>query len=609
VLGDSMGWTAVNIGLLALAVFGFSFLAALWWRLLGARVLLIVSVVGVGLTRLALQLWPDMPLAYLLLCIVGTVCLVLFFPVYLAALRPREPADMIKFGYGLQIGFILSVLFNGLYNSYEFNWQPGWPNALLAVVLVFLQLGCLAGVLSQLPSARQDQDAPFKSALLWAMIGPFIFLQLLIFLNIAQIGAATGWTLPVAFALALLAGVVGLGGAMFTAARGIGLIALLIESALLLALAVNPINISWLTAVLLLLGQFVLGTILMVVLLNLQTGDGRPSTIRNLSVGNGIGWVLFVVFVFLYYAGYTLPLMDNAILPPIATLLVVSAGLAANVQLPKAARQHPTLVRGSLIILGVVLLAAVTFKFLTWKTPEPVAPTGDPVRVLTYNLHNGVNPYGQLDLEAIAQAIEAENPDVIALQEVSRGWLVNGSADMLQWLSQRLEMPYVWGTTEGLTWGNAVFSRYPIIATETHALPTEDLLLHRGFIWAQIEVGTAEPLNIIDTHYHQLADGTDIRVLQTEAILDFWNGRPHTLIVGDLNAFPNTPEMAMLQEAGFTDALTAAGIIPGYTYFSLAPDRRLDYIWYTADLTATDVLIAPATASDHLGVAATISGE
>jgi endonuclease/exonuclease/phosphatase family metal-dependent hydrolase len=609
VLGDARGWSAVAIGGLALAVFALSFLANLLRKAIGGRVLLIVTVAGVGVTRLALQLWPDAPLAYLLLCMVGAVCFVWFFPVYLAALRPSARQEMVKFGCGLQLGFILAILLNGLYNSYEFNWQPGLANALLAIVLVGWQLGCLAGVLSTLPPAA-DQDTPLRQALPWAMIGPFFFVQLLIFLNLAHLSAVGGWQLPLTLALALLAGLAGLAAMVYIAARGCQWAVVLLMGVALLALAwfgdVSPL----ITAVYLILGQIILAMILMLVLLNTQqqtdnpsSASGRSYTIRNITIANGIGWLLFVIFIFLYYAGYTLPLFPHDILPPIAILLIVLAGIAASRTTTQP--QSPLVFRSGVVLL-LVVLAAVLFKWVTWQTATPATPSGGPVRVLTYNLHNGINPWGQLNLEAIAQTIESEDPDVIALQEVSRGWIINGSADMLQWLGQRLDMPYVWGPTEGDLWGNAIFSRYPIITSEVHALPPDDLLLHRGFILAEIDINAREPLHLIDTHYHHLNEDSAIRVVQTEALLGFWNGRPHTLVMGDLNARPDAPEMQMFRDAGFTDAIDAAGISPGYTYSSTSPDRRLDYIWYTADITAADVIINSSTASDHLGVAATV---
>lgn len=603
VLGDRMGWTAVGIGALALIVFTASFLAEFLRRTVGARVLLLVTVLGVGITRLALQLWPNAPLAYLILCIVGAICFVLFFPVYLAALRPRDRQEMVTFAYGLQVGFILVVLLNGLYNSYEFNWQSGWLNGLLAAVLVLLQVGSLAFVLNKLPPAAADQDAPFRQTLPWGMFGPFLFLQLLTFLNLAQLSAIGGWQLPQTMALALLAGVAGLAAMGFVAARGLQWVIVLLTGMVLLAVAWFGETSAVVTAVTLIFGQMMLAAILMLVLLNVRQGEGRTHTIRNVTIANGIGWILFVIFIFLYYAGYTLPLFPNTVLPPIAILLVVLAGLAAS--RAAAERKAPVVFRSGLV-LPLVLLAAVLFKWVTWETAVSTPAPGGPVRVMVYNLHNGINPWGQLDLEAIAQTIESENPDVVALQEVSRGWIINGSADMLQWLGQRLDMPYVWGATEAGNWGNAVFSRYPLIASELHALPPDDLLLHRGFIYAEIDINESEPLRIINTHYHHLDDGSPIRVEQTEALLDFWNGRAHTLLMGDLNATPDTPEMQLLRDAGFTDAIDAAGITPGYTYSATDPNRRLDYIWYTADVTAADVVINPSTASDHLGIAATV---
>ena len=128
-------------------------------------------------------------------------------------------------------------------------------------------------------------------------------------------------------------------------------------------------------------------------------------------------------------------------------------------------------------------------------------------------------------------------------------------------------------------------------------------------IIATIDIGTGEPINIIDTHYHHLGDGSDIRVEQTQTVLDAWQERPFTLLMGDLNATPDTPEMQMLQDAGFVEALSAAGITPGYTYNAADPNRQLDYIWYTPDITAADVVVPDSQASDHLGIAATVSNE
>ena len=92
---------------------------------------------------------------------------------------------------------------------------------------------------------------------------------------------------------------------------------------------------------------------------------------------------------------------------------------------------------------------------LGWHDPTST-PGQLPIRIMSYNLHSGFDVTGRLNLEGIAQAIEAEQADVIGLQEVSRGWVLDGSVDMLTWLSQRLNLPYVWAPTADPLWGNAI---------------------------------------------------------------------------------------------------------------------------------------------------------
>ena len=105
-------------------------------------------------------------------------------------------------------------------------------------------------------------------------------------------------------------------------------------------------------------------------------------------------------------------------------------------------------------------------------------------------------------MEALAQVIERENPDIIGLQEVSRGWVVNGSTDMLAWLSRRLRMQAISGPTADLQRGNALLTKLPIVDSQLQALPTADLLLKRGFIYAELDIGQGNTISFVDTHYH-----------------------------------------------------------------------------------------------------------
>jgi endonuclease/exonuclease/phosphatase family metal-dependent hydrolase len=227
---------------------------------------------------------------------------------------------------------------------------------------------------------------------------------------------------------------------------------------------------------------------------------------------------------------------------------------------------------------------------------------------MTFNLHNGFDTTGWLGMEALARTIERQHPDVVALQEVARGWVIDGSTDMLGWLSQRLQMDYVFDPTAGPLWGNAVLTRLPIKGSRTYPLPTPDLLIGRGYVRVLLDAGGGRTLNVIATHYHHLEDGGAIRVLQSKAILALWKDVPGTVLMGDLNAEPGSPEIEMLRSAGLVEAVAQAGLSPGYTYDSVAPYQRIDYVWVSPDLAGglTDVVITSGNASDHRGVTASI---
>ena len=109
---------------------------------------------------------------------------------------------------------------------------------------------------------------------------------------------------------------------------------------------------------------------------------------------------------------------------------------------------------------------------------------------MSYNLHFGFDVSGWSDLEGVARAIEATGAEVVGLQEVSRGWYVNGATDMLAWLQRRLRMPYArFAGASDAVWGNAVLSRYPIVAGEVVRLPREGVPLRRSALRVELDLG------------------------------------------------------------------------------------------------------------------------
>ncbi|MCI0394394.1 MAG: endonuclease/exonuclease/phosphatase family protein, partial [Chloroflexi bacterium] len=455
-------------------------------------------------------------------------------------------------------------------------------------------------------------------ALALAGVGPWLFLQLVVWQNVARAAAATGWSLPAAGGLLVLGNALGLGAAVrarqtlpgkpLLAAVAGGLLALLALDAAALT--------GWAAAVDTILGLVLSGMLLVVIAGSggedrFSSGETRREAIQRRhyipTVANGVGQILFVVLSFAYYVSYDLPLgFRSATVLPVAALLVAVAAAGAARGRRTVSAVWPA--DYAPVLAGLVLLLCPVGLALTWRTPETVEPAADnaTVRLMDYNLHNGFNTAGRLDLEAVAQVIEANDPDVVGLQEVSRGWIINGSVDMLQWLSQRLAMPYVSGPTGDLVWGNAILSRYPIISAENVPIPPRSLLLLRGYVVAEIDAGRST-LRIVNTHLHHVEDDSVVRQEQVPALLAGWNGAPRTVIMGDLNATPDSPEMQQIAAAGLVDVAAAVGTPPIYTYYAADPNRQIDYIWSTPDLAASDFAIPRTTASDHLPMFVTLT--
>jgi endonuclease/exonuclease/phosphatase family metal-dependent hydrolase len=79
------------------------------------------------------------------------------------------------------------------------------------------------------------------------------------------------------------------------------------------------------------------------------------------------------------------------------------------------------------------------------------------------------------------------------------------------------------------------------------------------------------------------------------------------VLLGDLNAIPDDPEMVMLKQASLVDALAGIEPPPVYTWPAPNPHLRIDYIWVSPDLQVNDIRVIASNASDHLAVVAEIN--
>jgi endonuclease/exonuclease/phosphatase family metal-dependent hydrolase len=228
-------------------------------------------------------------------------------------------------------------------------------------------------------------------------------------------------------------------------------------------------------------------------------------------------------------------------------------------------------------------------------TPMPLAQEQprNTFRLMTYNIHQGFNA-GQIpSLDQLVDVIARESPDVLLLQEVVRGWMIDEQHDALGVLAERLGMQYVFGPNIGDLYGNAILSRFPMTDVRRVRFAPQPSLRHqpRGAIGVRIG-----DVLVVTTHLDDIPDSSAIRQEQVRTILREWDGERIAIIAGDMNAAPADLEMSLLAEAGFGDLGAPAGATTALS----DPPKRIDYIWATGLVGGPPRTVPALSASDHL---------
>ncbi len=205
----------------------------------------------------------------------------------------------------------------------------------------------------------------------------------------------------------------------------------------------------------------------------------------------------------------------------------------------------------------------------------------------------------------IARVLETAALDIIGLNEVNRD-----SVDKSQDKSLASELGPDWTAIFGKTinkplweYGNAILTRLPIISSESWALtdfPGQEL---RGMVRVTVQKDDSA-FHVFCTHLGLNSEMRSRHVVEILSIMSRFTNAPR-ILVGDFNE--GRGSAAVEAVAGkLTDLWAAYGIGPAKTFSSIAPFRRIDYIWTDKELVATSCYVArhpPVfTASDHFPV-------
>jgi endonuclease/exonuclease/phosphatase family metal-dependent hydrolase len=597
-LRDTVGVSPAVLGGLGLGTFLLGFLATPLRRAFGPLAFLRLSVGGLIALRLAEQI-VHQPAADLGLSLLGTVLFLFALPATLAqarATRPESAAASIAGGWAL--GLALDTALKGFAGTLDLSWWRG-PAALLVVLI---ECGLLAWLLWRAPraSAGAPTETTSRAALTLAGLGPLLFLQLMIYQNPGWMAQVASLTSGAALVLAMIGNLVLAAGVWVGLRRPFALRPLTavlgtVCLALSATVAGQPTSVFTFNV---LIAQFVVGWGLAAIAL----AAGAPSSagFGRTAASLTLGLLVFQMLTFAYYVSLDVRLPVQR--TDLFTLAAVAFGLAVLRATMQLTAQPLARASASAAFVGVALvfLFALAYALLEPAVVPAAQPGRPPLRILTYNIHSAYNSQGAQDPEAIAGVIEASGADTVALQEVSRGWLLDGSTDLAAFLARRLQMQVLFQGTADPVWGNALLTRLPILEQGAAPLPLAGTLLPRGYLWATLDAGLPEPLLVIVTHLHHVESEHAPRLAQVPVLLDFWDGRPYTLLVGDLNSEPGYLEMGLMREAGLLDAWAAAGTGDGLTWPAIDPFERIDWIWHTPDLRPLQAQVLSSTASDHL---------
>jgi endonuclease/exonuclease/phosphatase family metal-dependent hydrolase len=601
-LRDTVGVAVLGLLPYALGPFVVALALPLVIRLARPRGTLIVSATGLAAARIVEQFSTD-PEVMLWAALAG-------IPLFLWVLAIAATRSRAATVFGIVLGLAVDTALRGLTGTVDLSWVGGtWPT--VVVVVLAVALAALAVAAAGPPKSLAERGAWLglpgghtrRSGVSLAGIGPLLVVHWLVLQNQGWVATQTGWDWPAALALITVGNV----GALVAAAAALpreshGPLAAL-AGFVLLGVAALTTQTGLTFALVAVIGLVATGPYLAATVP--PPDPTRPGGVPT-ALWVGVGGLLFVIPVFAYYAvlDLALPFGQVEVRAALGVLLALFALAAVDIPAVGTGRDwRPGAITAALLAVPV----AVVFLHPA-PDPDAPAPDGWPVTVMTYNLHSGYSVEGLLALERIAQVIEDAGADVVGLQEATRGWLMDGSPDVVAWLSRRLDMPHVTfqATTDDPLWGNAILSRYPFLDEDADELPRMGTLVRRGYQEVTLDLGRGELLHVFNTHlHHEAEDLEELHTAQLEVIVEAWDERERSVLIGDLNALPEWPQIEALLDLGWVDAWEV-GDGPGYTWRADDPDVRIDYVLHTEDLRTTTAQVIATTASDHRPVVAVI---
>lgn len=229
--------------------------------------------------------------------------------------------------------------------------------------------------------------------------------------------------------------------------------------------------------------------------------------------------------------------------------------------------------------------------------------------VLTYNIHTGKGIDGIRDLNRIGLVLEQSQTDLIGLQEVDGNADRSCNVDQSAYLANHLKIEYHYAPalTTPFLYGNAILSKFPILAKENLIMKKTETAEDRSVAVTKVRIAN-QSITFIATHL-SLADKE--RLEQVKFIADYVRSvDTPVVVVGDWNSEPGSPAYKTITRQ-LVDAAAFMGLTaPTFRGFPLQksdPGLCIDYVFVSEDIKVHSVEVIDTPASDHFPVKALLS--
>lgn len=226
-------------------------------------------------------------------------------------------------------------------------------------------------------------------------------------------------------------------------------------------------------------------------------------------------------------------------------------------------------------------------------------------KVMTFNIqHCALYKKGRIGFRPFAEAILSSGAGIIGLNEV------RNKGERADYEAQPKILSSLTGFTHYFAkaidvdgnnpYGNALLTKYPLISAETVRIPDPEVKIGEFFesrciLSALIDVGT--PVNIFITH---MGLNHSERVNAVRTLTEIMPDRK-AILMGDFNCTPDDKVLSPLfKRFRCTDT-------EDLTFPSDAPEEKIDYIFYTPDISLKAHRTHKNIISDHLAQEAEFS--